>query len=126
LHSLKDEMALTQAQRSSMSVALSKLTEATKEYGAPAKWLVTDDGQLPYDFAGRRTNPHPQRSERVSDGAMKLTEVAFAMEQAKKADEVLQFLRQLLGTYLYERDGTVNKVTGYVIAMNEIIQQADQ
>lgn len=61
----------------------------------------------------------------MSDTAVKLTEVAFAKEQAKKADEVLQFLRQLLGSYLYERDETVNKVTGYVIAMNKIIQQAE-
>lgn len=57
--------------------------------------------------------------------ASKLTELAFAKEQAKKADETLQFLRQLLGTYVYERDETVNKVTGYLIAMNKIIQQAE-
>lgn len=56
---------------------------------------------------------------------MKLTELAFAMEQAKKADEVLVFLRNLLGTYVYERDETVNKIQGYVIAMNKIIKQAE-
>jgi hypothetical protein len=61
----------------------------------------------------------------MSEQAMKLTELAFAMEQAKKADEVLNFLRNFLGTYLYEKDETVNKVTGYLIAMNKIIQQAD-
>jgi hypothetical protein len=60
-----------------------------------------------------------------SEQAMKLTELAYAMEQAKKADEVLVFLRNFLGTYLYEKDETVNKVTGYVIAMNKIIQQAE-
>lgn len=61
----------------------------------------------------------------MSEQAMKLTELAFAMEQAKKADEVLLFLRNFLGTYVYEKDETVNKVTGYVIAMNKIIQQAE-
>lgn len=61
----------------------------------------------------------------MSEQSMKLTELAFAMEQAKKADEVLVFLRNFLGTYLYEKDETVNKVTGYLIAMNKIIQQAD-
>jgi hypothetical protein len=62
----------------------------------------------------------------VSDQAMKLTELAFAMEQAKKADDVLVFLRNFLGTYIYDKDETVNKVQGYVIAMNKIIQQAER
>jgi hypothetical protein len=62
----------------------------------------------------------------MSNEAVKLTEVAFAMEQAKKASETLAFLCQLLGSYVYERDETVNKVTGYVIAMNKIIQQAER
>lgn len=61
----------------------------------------------------------------MSEQAMKLTELAFAMEQAKKADDVLAFLRNFLGTYIYEKDETVNKVQGYVIAMNKIIQQAE-
>lgn len=61
----------------------------------------------------------------MSEQPIKLTELAFAYEQAKKATETLEFLRQLLGSYVYERDETVNKVTGYVIAMNKIIQQAE-
>lgn len=61
----------------------------------------------------------------MSEQAFKLTELAYAMEQAKKADATLEFLRQLLGQYVFDRDETVNKVQGYVIAMNKIIQQAE-
>lgn len=60
-----------------------------------------------------------------SGSASKLTEYAFSVEQCKRAEEVLAFLRQVLGTYECERNKTVNFLEGYIAGMKRIIYQSE-
>lgn len=61
----------------------------------------------------------------MNNQAGKLTEYAFAAEQERKAQDVLTFLRNLLGAYEFERDLTVKKLEGYSIAMRKIVCRAE-
>jgi hypothetical protein len=61
----------------------------------------------------------------VSEVASKLTEYAYAIEQTKRTEEALNFLRQILGTYECERNGTVKFLEGYASAMKRIIYQSE-
>ncbi len=61
----------------------------------------------------------------MSEQASKLTEYAYATEQCQRAEDVLTFLRQVLGTYECERNKTVNFLEGYISAMKRIIYQSE-
>ena len=57
--------------------------------------------------------------------AHKLTEAALAHEEVRKAEDALNLLRTILGTFRYEKDTTVALLEGYVLAMKRITHQAD-
>lgn len=61
----------------------------------------------------------------MSEQESKLTEYAYAIKQCKQAEEAIDFLRQILGTYECERNATVNFLEGYRSAMKRIINQAE-
>jgi hypothetical protein len=61
----------------------------------------------------------------MSDKVSKLSEYAYASEQEQEAMRVLTFLRNMMGTYEFERNLTVKFIEGYLIAMKKIINQAE-
>lgn len=59
------------------------------------------------------------------DQASKLTAYAYAVEQERKCEDVLSFLRNLLGTYEFDRNTTVSFIVGYAAAMKAIVRQRE-
>lgn len=57
--------------------------------------------------------------------AHKLSEYAFAAEECEKTKEVLNFLRNTLGTCECENNKTFNFLEGYAAAMKRIVRQAE-
>lgn len=57
--------------------------------------------------------------------AVKLKPEMYAHEQSLKIADVLQVLRETLGTYEFDRNSTVKFLEGYLNALKRIVHQAD-
>jgi len=73
----------------------------------------------------------PERHKRNGDWmtqeqrAAKLTEIAYAREEGNRAQDTIDNLRKVLGTYRFEKDPTCNFFEGYRAAMTVIYNHGD-